>query len=168
MLSSKRKCRSTWNIPSWHPLSLHLKLRSPWPISSRVQGWGLSSFRANVRGAQECTAASLLWASLRSLLIHLQDHGPAAVGNTKAHLGAMEQIHSIPLLWYSNHPALIFFFHRLSLRECFSPKSDSMNVRSQLIEKSKMRSQNSDSTNSPGHPGNTPTTQTGTSVYILT
>lgn len=36
MLSSKRKCRSTWNIPSWHPLSLHPKLRSLWPVLSPV------------------------------------------------------------------------------------------------------------------------------------
>lgn len=79
-------------------------------ITPSVQRGGLSSFRSNVHGAQEYMAASPLQDSLRSLLIHLKVYVPATVGNTNGHLGAMEQPYSIPLLWSSNYPALIFLF----------------------------------------------------------
>lgn len=138
MLRSKRKCRSTWNIQSWHPLSLHPKLRSLWPIvSPACRSEGSPPFvptYMELRSAWQLHLSGPLWGPFSSTCksrAQLLD-----LGNTMAHLGAVEQIHSIPLLWYSNHPALIFFFHRLSLRECFSRKSDSMNVRSQLIERS--------------------------------
>lgn len=71
MLSSKRKCRSTWNIPSWHPLSLQPKLRSLWPILSPVcRGEGSHLFvptYMELRSAWQLHFSGPLWGPFSSI-----------------------------------------------------------------------------------------------------
>lgn len=161
----KRNCRSAWNAQSWHSAS-RSKAEKPLATSPSVLGLGLPSIHSDMHGAQECMAASPLWGSLRSLLVHLKVYGLATVGNARTGLGAWSNLSPLlsqgPLttrwLWCSSFPAKASESNsHQGLTECqFSIYWEFQDAKPGFR------------LNSPGYLGDAPRTQMGKSACILT